>query len=93
MTYFKVKFVAYMFGDQNSLYLLVIHLSFSQFQIMADVNVPPTPTIEDFAATGRTGRRNAMADILDSNHASVSTADLPFDMEKLTCSGIIFTII
>ncbi|KAK3088253.1 hypothetical protein FSP39_016620 [Pinctada imbricata] len=59
---------------------------------MAEVNVPPTPTIEEFNATGRTGRRNAMADILDSKHASVSTADLPFGMENLSCSDDVFYV-
>ena len=45
-------------------------------------------TLEDFIATGRTGRRNAMPDILDSQKASVGTGSLQFDMEKLNCSGI-----
>lgn len=43
-------------------------------------------SVEDFIATGRTGRRNAMPDILDSQHASVSTGGLAEGMEKLNCS-------
>lgn len=39
----------------------------------------------EFIATGRTGRRNALPDIL-SSHASTSTADLPAALEKLSCS-------
>lgn len=42
--------------------------------------------LEDFVNTGRTGRRNAVPDILDEKTASVSTGGLPFDMEKLNCS-------
>jgi hypothetical protein len=41
--------------------------------------------LEDFVNTGRTGRRNAVPDILDEKTASVSTGGLPFDMEKLNC--------
>ena len=44
--------------------------------------------LEDFVNTGRTGRRNAVPDILDEKTASVSTGGLPFDMEKLNCSGM-----
>ncbi|KAG7159780.1 cAMP-dependent protein kinase inhibitor beta-like [Homarus americanus] len=39
----------------------------------------------EFIATGRTGRRNALPDIL-SSHAATSTADLPEALEKLSCS-------
>lgn len=42
--------------------------------------------IHDFLTTGRTGRRNAMPDILNE-HAKSSTADLPEKLEQLTCSG------
>lgn len=49
-----------------------------------------TPTaidlLDDFVASGRTGRRNALPDILDEKHATVSTGELPFGMEKLKCS-------
>ena len=43
--------------------------------------------LEDFLNTGRTGRRNAMADIGDENIASISTSQLPLDMAKLSCAG------
>ncbi|XP_045137711.1 cAMP-dependent protein kinase inhibitor gamma-like [Portunus trituberculatus] len=39
----------------------------------------------EFIATGRTGRRNAMPDIL-SDHAATTTADLPEALDKLSCS-------
>ncbi|BES96003.1 cAMP-dependent protein kinase inhibitor [Nesidiocoris tenuis] len=42
----------------------------------------PDP-IKDFLTTGRVGRRNALPDIL-SEHAHVSTADLPEKMDQLT---------
>lgn len=42
--------------------------------------------LEDFVNSGRTGRRNAVPDILDEKAAAVSTGGLPFDMEKLNCS-------
>ncbi|XP_045181820.1 cAMP-dependent protein kinase inhibitor alpha-like [Mercenaria mercenaria] len=43
-------------------------------------------SVEDFIASGRTGRRNAMPDILDSQHAAVGTGGLAEGMEKLNCS-------
>ena len=39
--------------------------------------------VNDFIATGRTGRRNAIADI--EEHATTTTAGLPQAMEKLSC--------
>lgn len=39
----------------------------------------------DFYNTGRVGRRNALPDIL-SNHATISTADLPDQLSALTTS-------
>ncbi|KAL4218112.1 hypothetical protein ACF0H5_022848 [Mactra antiquata] len=45
-----------------------------------------TAGVEDFIATGRTGRRNAMPDILDSQVAGVSTGGLAEGMQKLNCS-------
>ncbi|XP_076046402.1 uncharacterized protein LOC143028346 [Oratosquilla oratoria] len=39
----------------------------------------------EFVATGRTGRRNAMPDIL-GEHAGTTTAELPAALEKLSCS-------
>jgi len=40
--------------------------------IMAEVDVE----IQSFVRTGRTGRRNAMPDVLSEKHANVSTAGL-----------------
>jgi hypothetical protein len=42
---------------------------------------------DDFANCGRTGRRNALADILDDNVASTTTAGLPLEIHKLQCTG------
>lgn len=39
--------------------------------------------VEDFLQSGRTGRRNALADIL-GEHASVTSSDLPSKLEGLT---------
>ena len=44
--------------------------------------------VDDFIATGRVGRRNALPDILNDKHAGTSTADLPDTLSKLTCSGM-----
>ena len=51
-----------------------------------------TGPLEEFIATGRTGRRNAMPDILDEQKAAVGTGGLAFDMEKMNCSGIMLTL-
>ncbi|KAL8589174.1 hypothetical protein ACOMHN_052512 [Nucella lapillus] len=42
--------------------------------------------LEDFMKTGRTGRRNAMSEISDPSLAGLSTASLPLDLAKLSCS-------
>ena len=42
--------------------------------------------LQEFASTGRAGRRNALPDIR-GEHASTSTADLPGQLEKMSCSG------
>lgn len=52
---------------------------------MAEVEV--ASGLEEFISSGRTGRRNAMADILDSKRASTSTAGLDVDLSGLKCSG------
>lgn len=49
---------------------------------------PPTPDSEDprpqdFFQSGRTGRRNALANIL-GEHAVVTSSDLPSQLEALT---------
>ncbi|XP_035277838.1 cAMP-dependent protein kinase inhibitor beta isoform X2 [Anguilla rostrata] len=43
------------------------------------------PVVTDFAATGRTGRRNALPDILGST-AGAGTADLPDKLAQLSVS-------
>lgn len=42
--------------------------------------------VKDFQSTGRTGRRNAMADVLGANK-DISTSDLPLQLEKLSTNG------
>ena len=41
-------------------------------------------TIDDFVRTGRTGRRNALPDVLAMDHANVTTAGLPEVLENFT---------
>ena len=62
--------------------------------VMMDNPVPSSsngdqilPDFGGFLDTGRTGRRNAIPDIHVDSSANVSTADLPLDFEKLTCSN------
>ena len=43
--------------------------------------------LEMFIATGRTGRRNAISDMIDSKIRETSTGSLPLQMEKLHCTG------
>ncbi|KAG7460994.1 cAMP-dependent protein kinase inhibitor beta [Megalops cyprinoides] len=43
------------------------------------------PVVSDFAATGRTGRRNALPDILGST-AGAGTSDLPDKLAELSVS-------
>ncbi|GFO45751.1 hypothetical protein PoB_007225600 [Plakobranchus ocellatus] len=42
--------------------------------------------IEDFISTGRTGRRNAVADITDARVGGVSTAGVDFSFDQLSVS-------
>ena len=44
------------------------------------------PVVTDFASTSRTGRRNALPDILGSN-AAAATADLPDKLAELSVAG------
>lgn len=48
---------------------------------------PPTPDsgkhVQEFLSSGRTGRRNALPDIL-GQHASVTSSDLPSKLQALT---------
>lgn len=55
-------------------------------QSNSDNTMDCSTSMEDFLSTGRTGRRNAMPDILDEQKAAVGTGSLQFDMEKLNCS-------
>lgn len=41
---------------------------------------------DEFLQTGRTGRRNALPDILDKDKATVGMGELPSDLDKLSCS-------
>lgn len=43
--------------------------------------------VKDFQSTGRTGRRNALADVL-GEHKNLSTSDLPLKLEKLSTNGL-----
>ena len=45
--------------------------------------------LEDFVISGRTGRRNALPDILDERTRATgpAVASLPQQMGKLTCTG------
>ncbi|KYB27672.1 cAMP-dependent protein kinase inhibitor beta [Tribolium castaneum] len=56
--------------------------------VSKDETTPPTPSSEDarpqdFLQSGRTGRRNALANIL-GEHAIVTSSDLPAQLEALT---------
>lgn len=42
---------------------------------------------KEFLATGRTGRRNALPDIL-SNHAIITSSDLPGKFQKLSTTDV-----
>lgn len=53
--------------------------------IMQDRNSEEVP--REFLETGRTGRRNAMPDILHPQGAEVSTADLPSRLQQLVTTG------
>lgn len=64
----------------------------------------PPPETDEFLQTGRVGRRNAgkmlqmgrtysqstttVPDINEDGSARLSTADLPMELEKLSCSGL-----
>lgn len=65
-----------------------IHQPFSVARMMAimqDRNSEEVP--KEFLETGRTGRRNAMPDILHPQGVEVSTADLPSRLQQLVTSG------
>ncbi|KAK2151918.1 hypothetical protein LSH36_346g03011 [Paralvinella palmiformis] len=74
-----MDFVAVFVASINSLfYLFICHQPYQ----MTDVD----SSLELFIATGRTGRRNALANIKDGEVCKTSTASLPFQLEKLQCS-------
>ncbi|CAD5114706.1 DgyrCDS3749 [Dimorphilus gyrociliatus] len=50
---------------------------------MADVD---SGGIEKFMRTGRTGRRNALHDILDGSGTTTGAGNLPSQLAKLKCS-------
>jgi len=79
-----MDFVAVFVASINSLfYLFICHQPYQ----MTDVD----SSLELFIATGRTGRRNALANIKDGEVCKTSTASLPFQLEKLQCSGEILS--
>ncbi|OQR69314.1 cAMP-dependent protein kinase inhibitor beta-like [Tropilaelaps mercedesae] len=41
---------------------------------------------DGFLKSGRTGRRNALPDILDEQFTATGTGDLPCELGKLSCS-------
>lgn len=43
---------------------------------------------DEFLSTGRTGRRNAMPDILEEKTCHSGTSELPSQLEKLSFNGI-----
>ncbi|CAI9722070.1 cAMP-dependent protein kinase inhibitor alpha-like isoform X3 [Octopus vulgaris] len=51
---------------------------------MTDVDV--NSHLQDFIASGRTGRRNALTNIIQDGLSKVSTGDLPYELEKLKCT-------
>ena len=52
---------------------------------MSDAEV--AQNMEEFSSSGRTGRRNALPDILDEKHTGTSTAGIAEGLEKMQCSG------
>lgn len=59
---------------------------------MEDENGSSVNETEQFIATGRTGRRNAVPDILDSAITTTSAADLPEALQKLSCSKTLIKV-
>ncbi|GAB1597725.1 uncharacterized protein LOC115210875 [Argonauta hians] len=51
---------------------------------MTDVDV--NNHLQDFIASGRTGRRNALTNMIDDEFSKVSTGDLSYELEKLKCT-------
>ncbi|XP_023216213.1 uncharacterized protein LOC111618840 [Centruroides sculpturatus] len=55
--------------------------------VTTDLEQAGGSAFDAFLQTGRTGRRNALADIMEQN-ATISTASLPGSLEKLSCSDV-----
>lgn len=60
---------------------------FSVLRMMAIMQEGNSEVPKEFLETGRTGRRNAMPDIMHPQGAEVSTADLPSRLQQLTATG------
>lgn len=56
-------------------------------QLEASVAMNNEDSADGFLNSGRTGRRNALPDILDEQFTATTTADLPHELDKLSCSG------
>jgi len=54
---------------------------------MSNTEVDNTKLIQEFAQAGRTGRRNALPDILSQAHAAYGTGEITKALEKLQASG------
>lgn len=50
-------------------------------------------SVDDFLSTGRTGRRNALPDILEQKSSHTNTADLPNQLQKLNFEGFHYFLI
>ncbi|XP_022707193.1 uncharacterized protein LOC111270963 isoform X2 [Varroa jacobsoni] len=55
-------------------------------QLEASVAMNNEDSADGFLNSGRTGRRNALPDILDEQFTATTTADLPHELDKLSCS-------
>ncbi|XP_077293845.1 uncharacterized protein LOC143916570 [Arctopsyche grandis] len=58
----------------------------SALKMMAVMQREDSTLPTEFLVTGRTGRRNAMPDILDPPHAGMTTAGLPERLQQLATS-------
>ncbi|KAF6206656.1 hypothetical protein GE061_017892 [Apolygus lucorum] len=55
--------------------------------VMSQPDESGSDPVKDFLTTGRVGRRNALPDIM-SDHAHITTADLPEKMDQLTTEEV-----
>lgn len=63
------------------------NLNISVLRMMAIMQEGNSEVPKEFLETGRTGRRNAMPDILHPQSAEASTADLPSRLQQLSATG------